>query len=358
MRLATIIFTCVALLTAAVPRGAGAENLSYVVKVNGDPITSYDVSQRQKVLALTSGLLGKRMNALLQSPETKRKFEQFVRQQQPQSRAEARALQKQYVNRLQQQVMQEIRKQTRGEAIEQLVDERLMFQEAKRMEVSVSQGEVNERLAQMAQSGNKRSAEEFLAAFQKQGVDPETMRTRIRAQLVWRDTVRKLYGFRIASVVGSGDDPTNIAAANARDTTFDVARLRLTAGGTGRAPASAYVQAQSIRKQFASCDDLNNLASRARSAELQRHNAKKAEFFPRDARPLLLNASAGQMLPPIITSRGVDLYAVCAKTTPKVQQAGESRSGEAPGDRRQEEFEIYARRHLKDLRQDALIERR
>jgi peptidyl-prolyl cis-trans isomerase SurA len=358
MTLPNIALAIVAALLIALSPSAHASNLSYVVKVNGEPITSYDVSQRQKFLALTGGSLGQRMRALLDSPETKQKFQQFMQQQRPQSRAEAQQLQKQFVDRLQQQVMADINRQSRDDAIEELINERLMLQEAKRRKVSVSESEVEQRLAQMAKaSNNDRTVEEFLSAFKAQGVDPATMREKVRAQLAWRDTIRKLYGFRIASLVGASGDAEEIAAENARETVFDVRRLRIAASGGEGAIARAYVRGQSIRKQFSSCSELNALAQRAGGAQLERHAGKKAAFFPRDARPMLLQASAGQMLPPIVSPNGVDLYAVCGKKAPEVETT-DSGSSQSRGDRRQQEFQIYARRHLKDLRQDALIERR
>jgi len=344
-------------LAVMLPTSASAENLSYVVKVNGDPITSYDVSQRQKFLALTSGALGKRMRGLLQSPETKQKFQRYMQQQRPQSRAEAQKLQKQFVNRLQKQVLANINAQTRDKAVEQLIDERLMLQEAKRRKVSVSESEIDQRLAQMAKAKDEdRTVKEFLEAFRKQGVDAATMRERVRAQVAWRDTIRKLYGFRIASLVGSNDSAES-AGGDIRETVFNVGRVRLAANGGDAAVARAYVQGQAMRKQFSSCSDLPGLAQRAGGAEIERHNGKKVDFFPRDARPMLLQASTGQMLPPVVSSNGVDLYAVCGKKAPETESQNDG-STASRAERRQQEFQIYARRHLKDLRQDALIERR
>ncbi len=337
-----------------------ARDLSYVVKVNGEPITSYDVAQRQKFMALTSGAVGKRMRAALDSQDTKRKFQAFMQQKQPSSRAEAQRLQKEFVNQIQQQVMSDINNKSRDAAIDELIEEQLMLAEAKRHKVTVSDAQVNERLTQMAKSGNKdRSLEEFLGAFRKQGVNPQTMRQRIRAQIAWRDVIRKLYGFRIASLVGTSGDASEQQAANARDAVFDVRRIRLaSASGSDQAAlARAYVQGQTIRRQFSSCAALETLVGRASGATMERQSGKKAAFFARDARPLLMQAGEDQMLPPILSSDGVDLYAVCGKKTPQAE-AAEEEAVTSQSDRRQEEFQIYARRHLKDLRQDALIERR
>ncbi|MFP3920277.1 MAG: SurA N-terminal domain-containing protein [Dichotomicrobium sp.] len=358
-----LIFTAVAtiLAFAGLPYdGVSAGNLSYAVKVNGEPITSYDVSQRQKFMALTTGALGKRMRSLMQSDETKQKFQQFMQEQRPGSRAEAEKLQKQFVSRMQQQVLGDIINKTRDDALDQLIEERLMLQEAKRHKVSVNESEVDERLSQMAKSGNKeRTLEEFLGAFGQQGVDAETIRQKIRAQLAWRDVIRKLYGFRIASLVGTAGDDEQATREDAHNTVFDVRRLRIPAStGSGQgAIARAYVRGEVVRKEFSSCGELNALAERVGGAKVERHAGKKAAFFPRDARPMLIKADQGQMLPPVISSGSIDLYAVCGKKVPQAEDNDDSATQSA-SDRRQQEFQIYARRHLKDVRQDALIERR
>lgn len=235
-----------------------------------------------------------------------------------------------------------------------------MLQEAKRREVAVSDSEVDQRLTQMAKANDKdKTLEAFLSAFRAQGVDPATIRQRIRAQLAWRDVIRKLYGFRIASLVGTNGAGSDSSTDNATNTVFDVRRLRIPAAAGGQSGvARAYIRGQAIRKQFTSCGELAALAKRAANgAQIETLSGKKASSFPRDARPLLIKASQGQMLPPILSSSGVDLYAVCAKKTPKSEERTETAARSAP-DRRQQEFQIYARRHLTDLRQDALIERR
>jgi len=348
----------VAIVATFAPASLAASEMKYVVKVNGEPITSFDVSQRQKFMALTSGALGKRMRTLLQSPSTQEKFQAYVQERRPTSQAEAQALQKEFVDKLQSQVIADINKKTRSEAIDELIEERLMLQEAKRQKVSVSDAEVDKRLTAMAKAGNNdRTLNEFLEAFRQQGIGAQTIKQRIRAQVAWRDVIRKIYGFRIASLVGTSEEDASPGQA-LKDATFDVRRLRIPAGGSGQAAvARAYVQGETVRKQFSSCAKLGELAQRVSGASLERIDGKKAAAFPRDARPLLIKASEGQMLPPIASAQGVDLYAVCAKKTPQAKR-DDDEGGETRSDRRQQEFQIYARRHLTDLRQDALIERR
>jgi peptidyl-prolyl cis-trans isomerase SurA len=72
-------------------------------------------------------------------------------------------------------------------------------------------------------------------------------------------------------------------------------------------------------------------------------------------RAILLAAKEGQMTPPVITSSGIESYIVCAKRSvvKNDQQRKQVRSKLLS-----QEYEILARRHLRDLRQDAFVEYR
>ena len=197
---------------------SGASAQSVVVLVNDEPITSYDVAQRQRFLAVTSGL-GDKMRARLQSDETKEAFRAYMKEQRPRSKEEAQELQKKFVAQIQQQVVTSSSGALRKDAIEQLIDERLMLQAAKEQKIVVTDTEVNESLTRMAQGGaNKNTLEEFLGQFKQQGINPSTLRDRIRAQTGWREVVRRVYGSRVRSSVATTTKvpKTQGAAAPAR----------------------------------------------------------------------------------------------------------------------------------------------
>jgi peptidyl-prolyl cis-trans isomerase SurA len=59
------------------------------------------------------------------------------------------------------------------------------------------------------------------------------------------------------------------------------------------------------------------------------------------------------MLPPSVGQAGIEIWAVCGR---KVLKADDQKREMAQGELRQKEFEILAKKHLKDLRQDAAIE--
>ena len=61
------------------------------------------------------------------------------------------------------------------------------------------------------------------------------------------------------------------------------------------------------------------------------------------------------MVPGNLAPSGVELYVVCARRTAKVD---EPKRQQVESELTQKEFDVLARRHLRDLRQDAMIEYR
>jgi peptidyl-prolyl cis-trans isomerase SurA len=92
--------------------------------------------------------------------------------------------------------------QFQQEALVSLVDERLQLQELRRVEkdqkfpIIATDDEVNEELGDMA-TQNKLKLDGFLAALKTQGIGPETLYQQIRAQMSWQKWIRGRYGSRL-----------------------------------------------------------------------------------------------------------------------------------------------------------------
>lgn len=71
-----------------------------------------------------------------------------------------------------------------------LIEEQLKFQEGIRNEVEVSQSEINNGFATIAQQNNLKP-EEFKAALQQSGINVATMERQIRSQIMWSKVVAK-----------------------------------------------------------------------------------------------------------------------------------------------------------------------
>jgi peptidyl-prolyl cis-trans isomerase SurA len=138
---------------AAAPAPMGE---SVAAIVNDDIISTYDLSQRMRLLIATSGV----------------------------------------------QPTQETLPQFQREALISLVDERLQLQELRHQEkeqkisIVATDEEVNEELASLAQQNNlKREA--FLGALRQQGIGSETLMEQLRAQISWQRWIRGRYGSRL-----------------------------------------------------------------------------------------------------------------------------------------------------------------
>jgi peptidyl-prolyl cis-trans isomerase SurA len=332
----------------ALPSGATAQSI--VVMVNDEPITSYDVAQRQRFLAMTSGL-GEKMKARLKAPETQSAWQEFVQKHRPQSKEEAQALQKQFVGQLQQQVISSASNSMRQEAIEQLIDERLMLQAAKDNKITVTDAQVDEAMTRMAQgNGRNTTLQEFQESFKQQGVNPVTLKDRIRAQTAWRQVIRRIYGSRVQSAVS----PAAADAKEAGRTLVDVELIKLTMPGNAdqKAVAKRLVEAEAIRKGFSKCSEVAGQVKGHLGVTVQSMKAVNVDEFRGDVRAAISKAKAGEITPPIVSGGAIELHAICNKKVEGNPAEKKEEKAEAQ-DKVQEEFQLYSRRHLKDMKDRA-----
>lgn len=346
------------LLLLALLQSASAQSI--VVMVNDEPITSYDLAQRQKFLALTSGL-GDKMRAKLKSEETKEAFKAYMMENRPQSKEEAQELQKKFVAQLQQQVVSGATKGMRDEAIEQLINEKLMIQAAKERRVVISDDEVNQALTRMAEGGGqKRSLQEFLAGFTAQGINPSTLKERIRSQIAWRELIRGLYGPLVASTVSqtASTPPKEESAATITVVDAEVVTLAVSGGaGNQKALAARLVDADNIRKNFASCAKLKEQVKSLKGVSVKSLKGAKIGDFSGESGTAVASANPGDMTSPIIKGDKVETVAVCAKKAvaedSKKKKPDEKKAKDS--DERQDKLQLYSQRHLKDVRARALL---
>jgi peptidyl-prolyl cis-trans isomerase SurA len=332
---------------------------SIVVMVNDEPITSFDVANRQRFLALTSGF-GDRMRATLQSESTKERFKDFMTKERPTSREEAQELQKKFVNSLQQEVLNSASGSLRKQALDQLIEERLMLQAAKEQKITVTDDEVNQMIAKMAEGGGKKlSLNEFLAQFTQQGVNPSTLRERLRANTAWRQVVRRVYGSRVQAAVSSTVETVS-TGDSAASTVLDVrvVSLPMPAKADQATVAKRLTEADQIRQRFSSCDTLDALVKGAQGVTIKSLKSAKLDDFRGEVKVALEKAQPGQMTPPVVAGAAVEAHALCAKKQTVAAGKNTEKKADPAVDKQQEEFQLYSKRHLKDLKDSARLDYR
>ena len=353
--------------------GGSGRGQGIVLLVNDDPITGYEIEQRATLMAASGGGGDMRAKAearwkqIIQNPRTNERFQEFLREKQPKSRDEAVALQKQYIGELQKDMLEQLRREARvgniqkfrAQAREELIDEKLKIQEGKRNSITISDDEVERAFKDMV-SRNKSTEEQFTAQLRSQGIEPATIKARTKAALVWRDVMRRKFGTQInindrdidKFIEQSTDD-----AGSAPKVEMQLHRITLAVPGRidQAALARRLAEAEGLRKSFRGCRSTQDLVKGVPEARFESLSNQAAASVGEPTRSLLLNAKDGEMVPPALASTGVELYAVCGRKTVKVD---EEKRLKATQELTMREFDVVSRRHLRDLRAEALIEKR
>jgi len=343
-------------------KGSSASQ-SIVALVNDEPITGYEVEQRVQLAMLGAPELQRRLQRKLKASNIDAQFKAFalkrLKADPPKSEAEQQArvkqLQAQFVQSIKRQVEAEFLPAARKKALEELIDERLKMQEAKRLTAIAGDDEVDRIIKGMAEQ-NKMTPDEFAQHLRKAGGDIKEMRLRIKASLSWAAVIRRRFGHQIA-LAGGQMGRVIAAVGTADDVQLRVQRilLALPSDVAQTRVAQRLSEAERLRSRFSDCGSMNNLASGVGGARFDDMGERRPSTIDEPTRSLLLSAQDGEMLPPTIGEGGVELWAVCGRKALKVEGA----EGAGNGDElRQKEFEILSKKHMKDLRQDAHIEYR
>jgi peptidyl-prolyl cis-trans isomerase SurA len=356
---------------AAASRAGGAGQ-AIVALINDEPITAYEIEQRQRFMGLSANIgpqAQERFKAILKAPQTTERLKAILAETIEANRGKTKdqviaifeEKKKQYAMSLQKQAMEGARSSVlpglKKAATEEIIDERLKLQEAKRLNL-VANDEDADRLIKGIAERNKMTVPQFEAHLKGMGVDIATMRARFKATLSWNEVIRRKFGHQVsiterdvervvASTAGGGDDGVEL----------QVQRITLAISGQldQKLVAQRLQEAEKLRRKFNGCKTAAALTQGLSDAKFEDLGKRAPSAIPEPTRSLLLNARDGEMLPPSVGQGGIELWSVCSRT---VVKADEQKRTQAQEELRQKEFELLAKRHLKDLRQDAHIEYR
>ncbi|MHA1545544.1 MAG: hypothetical protein ACTSUY_03845, partial [Alphaproteobacteria bacterium] len=116
--------------------------------------------------------------------------------------------------------------------------------------------------------------------------------------------------------------------------------------------SSRLADAAKIRKTFRNCDRLNTTLKPFAKVSVKALEKATPKSLKEPLRSLVANAKEGDIIPPDITDTGVVLIAVCSRG------AGGGSREIAQRQLISQEFSMLSDRHLRDLKQDALIDYR
>ena len=305
-RLRTLAICAVAALVC----GAGmmpARAQSIVVMVNGDPITNYDVEQRTKLNFLSTR-----------------------------------------------------KQQSRQEVINELIDDKVKIKEGKKYGVEPSASDVDQSFAGMG-SRMRLNAEQLTKSLESQGVRPETLKSRIKAEIVWTSLVRGRYKERLivsdkdvaAAVTAAGGDSDQ--QGQAFEYKMQPIVLIVSNSSNQGAMEIRQKEAEALRTRVQSCADANTIFKTTANAVIKEIVVKTSADIPPNLRKLLDDTPIGHLTPPEATKQGIQMVALCARTpttidTPKKREIKEQMYAK--------KYEATSKAYLQEVRKAAMIEYR
>ncbi len=272
--------------------------------VNNNPITSFDVQQRARLIEVTGGI----------------------------GRPRAQQM-----------------------ALQELVDEELQLGEARRLGISVSDSEVNERLGGMASRVNM-SLSGLTQAFGQMGVDIDTLRRRIRADLAWGQIVRRQFRqevrVREQDVLMALEERENRGMETT--TEFNLQQVVFfTVRGTTTAQGRA--NAETFRSRFTGCESTPAIVAELSGGAFKNIGRSVLEELNEPIRSAVVDVPSGGTSAPIVGDESVTVFAVCSRR--EIEDDGVARA-EIQSELLNEEGQRLARRLLMDVRQRSTIEYR
>lgn len=306
----SILLACVAMLMVCVPAPRAAAQSSIKVIVADQAITSYDISQRARLISLT---------------------------QRKSSGVATR------------------------EAQEELIDEVLKLREARRMGINISKSEVDGAFASIAERV-KLTPKNLAGALRQSGVNPETLRNRLKSEIAWQQLVRAR--FRTEVKISETDIVNALQKQKADDKSkekqdpisieYELQQVIFVvpAKSSSGFKAQRKRDAEALRKTFTSCEQGVPQARTMSEVVVKSIGFRLETELPGDMKDVIAKTEVGRLTPPQNSDRGIQMIAVCKKREIKSDISARTAIED---DLRQKEGDQLSRRYIQELRRSAVI---
>lgn len=248
---------------------------------------------------------------------------------------------------------------SRQEALDELIDDKLKLNIAKRYTVDIPNREIDAAYASIARRSGL-SPQQFDQALAGAGITGAAFKAKLRSDIAWSAIVRGK--FQSAAQVGDKEVALAMQGESKESGEDDVAfeyRLQpilfiVPRGSSAQTFEARRKDAEAFRAKFQGCEEGIPAARIMRDVAIRGHVLRNSADLPKQQRQVLDSTPVGRLTPPETTSQGIELFAVCAKEP--------SRGDDTPGKRQvrekimSERLEQASKRYLKELRASAMIE--
>jgi peptidyl-prolyl cis-trans isomerase SurA len=197
-------------------------------------------------------------------------------------------------------------------ALDELIEEQVMIQEAKRLGINVSDAQVDEAVLQVARN-LKMSRDKLVQTLQQAAVNIDTLKDRLRANLAWNQVVQSVVAARVQLSDAELDQKaqSELTAANS----FDYILKEVIFIGKGSSARTG--QANQYRKSFQGCDNAVQLSLSYTDAAVIDVGRRHATQMPDAIAKELAGLNVGGITKPRVVEQGVSMLAVCSKSEAK-----------------------------------------
>ena len=304
-RLSPFLLGCAAALLL-IGCGSPLHAQTVAVMVNGEPITNYDIEQRSKLTFLTTHKAADRQ-----------------------------------------------------QVINELIDEKVKIKEGKKFGVDPSISDIDQSYAAMS-SRMRITPEQLTKSLESQGIRPDTLKARMKAEMVWTSLIRGRYKESLqvgekevaAAVHVNGDEKQETESFEYK---MQPIVLIVPRGSAPAAVEARHKEAEALRSRVQTCDEANAFFKSMQNAAIREAVTKTSADIPGVLREVLDKTPIGHLTAPEVTKQGVEMVALCGRKpttidTPKKKEIREKMYAE--------KYEAKSKSYLQEVRKAAMIEYR
>ena len=249
---------------------------------------------------------------------------------------------------------------SRQEVINELIDEKVKIKEAKKFGVDPGVSDIDQAFGQMSQR-MRITPEQLTASLEKQGIRPDTLKQKIKVDMVWGSLVRGRYKEKLQ--VGEKDVNDRVKAeggdeqqqAEAFEYRMQPVVLIVPRGSAQTAIELRQKDAETLRARVETCEQANQYFKSMPNAAIRELVIRTSADIPANLRKVLDDTPVGHLTPPEVTKQGIEMVALCGRKpttidTPKRKEMRDKLF--------QQKYEQTSNTYLSEIRKAAMIEYR
>lgn len=243
-------------------------------------------------------------------------------------------------------------------ARDQLVEEALKMQEARRVGAIIGEAQVNAAFANFA-SQNKLSTKQMSQILTQSGVTTKHFKDFIRVEMTWPRLVQARYGAATGSTQSTQDLVSKMlesGGSKPKTTEYILQQVIFVVPEAKRSNSilgARQREAEQLRKRFPGCDGSKQTAVALRDVTIRDLGRVLQPQLPSEWKPFIEKTNQGETTKSRVTKRGIEFIAVCSAKTVSDDVAA-AMVFQAENDNGNSESDD-AKNFLKELRDKAVI---